>query len=201
VHKTRDAPDLLESLLSDPEAEWADMSGGPLTLRRLAKELERYGVRSKDIRIGKANRKGYTVAGDTGLAQAWERYLPGGEIQPCLDGKHVADTVSGTSLRDTNTTPEPVADRPVRESVTVVTDVTDNNGMPTQLKPDPGALEPVAPSAADTEIEAAPNARNMTPCGRPQPPGRLTPNTPGQTARVAAIVEKIKRERAASAGC
>jgi hypothetical protein len=67
--------DIVAALTKGAESEWADLWGRPLDQRRLAKELKRYGVASKDVRIGDKDRKGYTVAGDDGLAQAWVRYL------------------------------------------------------------------------------------------------------------------------------
>uniref|UniRef100_A0A5Q5BPH7 DUF3631 domain-containing protein n=1 Tax=Mycobacterium sp. (strain MCS) TaxID=164756 RepID=A0A5Q5BPH7_MYCSS len=68
--------ELVRLLTIDPESEWRDLWGKPLDQRRLAKELKRYGVESQEVRIGPVTRKGYLVAGDTGLAQAWHRYLP-----------------------------------------------------------------------------------------------------------------------------
>lgn len=68
--------ELVTALTSDPESEWRDLWGKALDQNRLAKELKRYGVRSRDVRIGGVKAKGYQVGGEDGLAQAWHRYLP-----------------------------------------------------------------------------------------------------------------------------
>lgn len=67
--------DLIRGLTTDAESEWRDLWGKPLDQRRLAKELNRYGVKSKNVRIGLAVSKGYEVEGPTGLAQAWDTWL------------------------------------------------------------------------------------------------------------------------------
>jgi hypothetical protein len=67
--------DVVAKLTDDAESEWCDLWGKRLDQNRLARELKRYGVRSKDIRVNAAKAKGYTVDGDDGLGQAWRRYL------------------------------------------------------------------------------------------------------------------------------
>lgn len=67
--------DIIRNLTSDPESEWRDLWGKTLDQRRLAKELGKYGVKSKDIRIGLAKNKGYAIDGQTGLGQAWDHWL------------------------------------------------------------------------------------------------------------------------------
>ncbi len=67
--------DIVSKLVSDPESEWRDLWGKALDQRRLAKELNRYGVRSKDIRFGPAKNKGYAIEGLNGLGQAWAHWL------------------------------------------------------------------------------------------------------------------------------
>lgn len=68
--------EILAALLDTEEAAWGDLDGRPLDARRLAKELSRYGVGPGPARIGGSPTKGYQVAGTTGLADAWARYLP-----------------------------------------------------------------------------------------------------------------------------
>lgn len=68
--------DLLAALLAIEESPWGDLWGKPLDARRLAKELARYVVRPTTVKINGTNGKGYTTAGETGLADAWARYLP-----------------------------------------------------------------------------------------------------------------------------
>ena len=69
---------LLSELCGLEEAPWGDLQGKPLNARRLAEELRRYGVRSKDVKLPGATTavKGYRIDGDGGLADAWRRYLP-----------------------------------------------------------------------------------------------------------------------------
>ncbi|OYN79037.1 hypothetical protein CG716_13580 [Mycolicibacterium sphagni] len=67
--------DIISKLVADPESEWRDLWGKSLDQRRLAKELNKYGVKSKDIRIGVGVAKGYDVDGPTGLRQAWDHWL------------------------------------------------------------------------------------------------------------------------------
>ncbi|WP_232535210.1 DUF3631 domain-containing protein [Nocardia terpenica] len=69
--------DVVAALTADEEAEWSDMHGKSINQRWLAKELGRYGVLSKQVKINGAGAKGYRIDGETGLIQAWERYLPG----------------------------------------------------------------------------------------------------------------------------
>lgn len=68
--------DLLNELKRDDESEWRDLWGKPLDARRLAKELKRYGIQSAKIREGIATANGYKVDGPSGLAQAWQHWLP-----------------------------------------------------------------------------------------------------------------------------
>ena len=67
--------DIISKLTSDPESEWRDLWGKTLDQRRLAKELGKYGIKSKDIRIGLAKNKGYAIDGPTGMGQAWQHWL------------------------------------------------------------------------------------------------------------------------------
>ncbi|MDX1878216.1 DUF3631 domain-containing protein [Mycolicibacterium sp. 141076] len=68
--------DLIAALKKDDESEWRDLWGKPLDARRLANELKKYGVRSKDVRQGIVVAKGYSIGGATGLGQAWGTWLP-----------------------------------------------------------------------------------------------------------------------------
>jgi 5S rRNA maturation endonuclease (ribonuclease M5) len=128
--------DVVTALTSDQESEWRDLWGKPLDQRRLAKELKRYGIESQEVRIGAENRKGYVVAGDTGLAQAWRRYLVSGPMRDKGDkgdiaGQSVAD-VSRThperDIRDTSATPETPSEQQLFGSVADVADVAHIDG-------------------------------------------------------------------------
>ena len=129
---------LLSELLRDELGEWGDLWGKPLDARRLAKELGRYGVVPKDVRIGSMVRKGYTVAGDTGLAQAWQRYLPPaymGDSRNNRDiaGQPVAPVLPSSGERDkgnTGATAETRSEVQRFQSVAAVAAVADTDGLP-----------------------------------------------------------------------
>jgi hypothetical protein len=67
---------ILEVLYANEEAPWGDLYGKPLDARRLAKELDRYGVKPTVYKAGGKPTRGYLATGETGLADAWKRYLP-----------------------------------------------------------------------------------------------------------------------------
>jgi len=128
--------EIVAALTSDPESEWADLWGKPLDQRRLAKELKRYGIESQDIRIGTVSRKGYLVAGDSGLAQACHRYLVSVPLRDKRDkgdiaGQSVADvsrTARERDKRDTSATAETPSEQRLFDSVADVADVADIDG-------------------------------------------------------------------------
>jgi hypothetical protein len=128
--------DLVTALTSDQESEWRDLWGKPLDQRRLAKELKRYGIESQEVRIGAENRKGYVVPGDTGLAQAWHRYLVSGPKRDKGDkgdiaGQSVADVSRidpERDKRDTSATPETPSEQQLLDSVADVADVAHIDG-------------------------------------------------------------------------
>lgn len=68
--------DVVAGLTADEESEWSDVFGKPINQRWLARELKKYGVTSKQIKVNKTGAKGYAVTGEDGLKQAWDRYLP-----------------------------------------------------------------------------------------------------------------------------
>lgn len=87
--------DIIAKLTADPESEWRDLWGKALDQRRLAKELSRYGVKSKSIRLGVATSKGYDIDGPTGLRQAWDHWL-----SPSVSGTTgTSDTSQVSALR------------------------------------------------------------------------------------------------------
>ena len=63
---------ILAALNAKEESPWGDLKGKPLDSRRLAYFLKKYGVRSKDVRLGETVVKGYTRAD---LWDQWSRYL------------------------------------------------------------------------------------------------------------------------------
>jgi uncharacterized protein DUF3631 len=68
--------DLIRELHAIEDGPWTDLQGRPLDSRRLAKELDRYSVRPKDVKVNGKALKGYRIDGDGGLVDAWSRYLP-----------------------------------------------------------------------------------------------------------------------------
>lgn len=86
--------DLVAGLVADEESEWADMFGKPINQRWLARELKKYGVTSRQVKIRQAGAKGYTVAGEEGLEQAWVRYLPGYVRNKRNQGNYAGQAVS-----------------------------------------------------------------------------------------------------------
>jgi hypothetical protein len=125
--------DIVAALTTDLESEWADLWGKPIDQRRLAKELKRYGIESQEVRIGDINRKGYIVTGDSGLGQAWHRYLTPVPVRDKRDKRDIAgQSVADVSRinrkrdkRDTNATDETPSDQPLFGNVADVADVAD----------------------------------------------------------------------------
>jgi hypothetical protein len=149
--------DIVAELVSDPESEWGEC-GKPLDQRRLAKELKRYLVEPVDIRIGDVVRKGYMVDGDTGLGQAWRRWLsPAGKRNQRDNGEPPAQGVAECSAqnrerdeRNTNATAELPPDQELFENVADVADVADTEGDP-GLGPRQHANGERHPPAEDSE--------------------------------------------------
>ena len=141
--------DIVTCLTGDPELEWADLWGRPLDQARLAKELKRYGVHSRTIRIGNGRAKGYAVGGEDGLTQAWDRYLSStfrrdkrdtgdiaGQGVTASDDRRDSRDMSrpGRDRRDGGVTPERASAQQVFDDVTGVTAVTPINGWEGQSR-------------------------------------------------------------------
>ena len=98
---------LLDELMADDEAPWPTWNRGkPMTARQLSTKLGEFGIKSKDIRIGTTNKKGYDRADFT---EVFDRYLS--SVPPAVSAttrqpaKHVASSDISSA---TNT--QPVAD-------------------------------------------------------------------------------------------
>lgn len=99
--------EILTALLEMDDGPWSDLYGKPLDARRLAKELARYGVTSKNLKLpGGLVAKGYRTDGQDGLADAWARYLPAdataatsatADVGPVADTGPVADEAATQS--------------------------------------------------------------------------------------------------------
>jgi len=76
--ESRNAPkmfsaDLLEQLVADDEAPWATWNRGKaMSARQLSARLADFGIKSKDIRLGSINKKGYDKSD---FRDAFDRYL------------------------------------------------------------------------------------------------------------------------------
>jgi len=66
--------DILDRLTSLDESPWANIRGVELNARGLAQRLGKYGIASKNVRLGDRVVRGYA---SEDLADAWQRYLPG----------------------------------------------------------------------------------------------------------------------------
>lgn len=137
--------DLVTALISIPEAGWTDMRGSFLNQVTLAKLLRPFDVHSRTIRLSSgATAKGYVVAGEGGLGEAWERNLS-------------SDDERDQEYSDPE--PEFLSSQPV----TTVTPVT------LQLNERKGVTAPVADSRSATArvtslvTETGPAASTVTP--------------------------------------
>lgn len=78
--------DLLEALVADEEAPWATWNRGkPMSPRQLSAKLAEFGIKSKDIRIGSTNKKGYDRAD---FSDAFGRYLSHEPSLPSATARH-----------------------------------------------------------------------------------------------------------------
>ena len=106
-------PDLVEALVALDEAPWSDLYGKALDARRLAREMERYGVRPIQFRDAAGQKaRGYVTWGtekppQTGLADAWSRYLPQGGTAG------TAGTAQVDPVPDTDAVPDATGTAPV----------------------------------------------------------------------------------------
>jgi endogenous inhibitor of DNA gyrase (YacG/DUF329 family) len=112
---------ILAELLDLDEAPWGDLHGKPLDARRLSRELGRYGARPVTFEDDEGSTKGYVTycttgrQAQTGLADAWSRYLPAAIGNPGKTGK-----TAGEQLTDADqlTDPSVIADRPPAHQLT-----------------------------------------------------------------------------------
>jgi hypothetical protein len=80
---------ILAVLCALEDAPWNDLKGKPITDNQLARRLQQYSVKSKNVRIGDVVRKGYVRAD---LYDVWRRYLP-----PLADKPATAATAATSS--------------------------------------------------------------------------------------------------------
>lgn len=115
--------ELIRELHAIEDGPWTDVQGKPLDSRRLAKELDRYLVRPKDLKVSGKTLKGYRIDGG-GLADAWSRYLPPPET----------GATSATSATPQVNATSGAAETP-RSSATSATRVADGRGIQQPLAP------------------------------------------------------------------
>jgi len=147
THKTdrMGTADLIRELHAIDDGPWTDLQGKPLDSRRLAKELDRYSVRPKDVKLNGKALKGYRVDGDGGLTDAWSRYLPP------LDSCATAATTA-TEQANENDDAEPVAQPGATSATTTAEQVADGRGN--HGRSAPAVTGTVAEVAANIEGEA-----------------------------------------------
>jgi Protein of unknown function (DUF3631) len=104
---------ILTELLDLDEAPWGDLNGKPLDARRLSRELSRYGARPVTFETDEGSTKGYvtysTTGGQaqTGLADAWSRYLPETIGNPGKNGKPTGQPLTdAVQLTDPSVSPD-----------------------------------------------------------------------------------------------
>lgn len=123
--------EILKELTALEEAPWSDLWGKPLDARRLAKELDRYKVKSGPIRITGVVVKGYTSTGEHGLSDAWARYLPPQAVTPVTGATSQVRPVTAPEGVTAVAVTEQLAvtpDKPLSSTVTAVTAVTPRYG-------------------------------------------------------------------------
>lgn len=155
--------DILAQLIDSEESSWDDIDGRPLDARRLAREMSRYNVRPKDLKLPSGSvRKGYRTDGPDGLADVWLRYLPQAatsatgatsQVSPMEARQQVADTSATRGLdrpappcrAGSESTPQPAGET---DQVAAVA------AAPVSSKACKARLtRPVAPVAAVADVE------------------------------------------------
>lgn len=131
--------EIVTALRECEESPWGDLWGKPLDVRRLARELGRYGIASKNLKLADGRVvKGYRTDGVDGLRDAWLRYLH--------PEKSATAATSATSQANPGSGQTPVA-------ATSATSTTSATGE----KPLTRQVAPVAPVAPNTGTAAGAN--------------------------------------------
>ncbi|EPM9933392.1 DUF3631 domain-containing protein [Pseudomonas aeruginosa] len=100
--------DLLEALVADEEAPWATWNRGkPMSPRQLSAKQAEFGIKSKDIRIGSTNKKGYDRAD---FSAAFGRYLSPEPSLPSATARHAYSHATSRDFKSA-TPPLSVADK------------------------------------------------------------------------------------------
>ena len=98
---------ILSALHALEEAPWKDLNGKGLDSRGLALRLRQYGIKSKQIRDGTTNKKGYQRAD---LADAWARYLPSPQTSETSETAETTQHFQGPNVSGVSDSPSAVSD-------------------------------------------------------------------------------------------
>lgn len=119
---------LLDRLRELDEAPWNDLYGKPLDARRLGRELARYGVESRNLKLPDGSvRKGYLTTGEDGLLDAWNRYLVSSATSATDATSQVSPVAAEIAVADVSATGSDAATAVSRE-VAGVADVAPESG-------------------------------------------------------------------------
>ncbi|UJC79247.1 DUF3631 domain-containing protein [Rhodococcus erythropolis] len=137
---------LVAALVAIPDARWNDIRGSFLTQAALANHLRPFDVRPKTIRMPSGGTaKGYVVAGDGGLGEAWERNLRPDDVQDQDDLQRESTHISVQPVTGvTGVTSQIKAYEGVTDSVTsskIMTDPVTLTGI--QKVPSTSSVTPV----------------------------------------------------------
>jgi hypothetical protein len=100
--------DLCEALVGLEEKPWSTWSHGkPITMRKVAGLLGKYGIKSQTVREGEATFKGYYKAS---FEDAWERYLFSSPENPASKGNNVTTPMDKGETPDFQKVTDPLCD-------------------------------------------------------------------------------------------
>jgi Protein of unknown function (DUF3631) len=131
--------DILRALCDLDEAPWGDLDSKPLDARRLARLLDRFGVKPGPFKLNGEPMKGYQTSGEHGLADAWGRYLQ--QSTPGIGNSGYSGYPAGQPVTDLH----PITDPSVTPttSVTALTrQVTEVTAVTAVTIPTPGGPRP-----------------------------------------------------------
>jgi hypothetical protein len=98
---------ILDALHALEEAPWKDLKGKGLDSRGLGLRLRQYSIKSKQIRDGATNKKGYQRAD---LADAWARYLPSPQTSETSETSETTRQFQGPNVSAVSDDPQNVSD-------------------------------------------------------------------------------------------
>ncbi|MGH3769602.1 MAG: DUF3631 domain-containing protein [Pseudonocardiaceae bacterium] len=124
--------EIVTALREWEESPWGDLWGKPLDTRRLARELGRYGIASKNLKLADGRVvKGYRTDGADGLRDGWLRYLPEKSATTATGATSQASTGSGqdtVAATNATSTTSATSENPLTSEVAEVAPVAPNTG-------------------------------------------------------------------------